>query len=108
MFSLGKPVATEVNALVAAIGRNPTAKTSTEYTHLQAYSSPPDAPDFTNAQCQPVADGGRITRKVYLSGSDILGRALTAAEISAISAYLRTRAKTNSTTSCTSIRSVAR
>ena len=35
---------------------------------------------------------------MYLSGSDILGRALTAAEISAISGYLRTRARTNSTT----------
>ncbi len=98
VFSLGKPVATEVNALIAAIGRNPTTQTSTEYTHLQAYQQSGGCTNFTNAQCQPVADGGKITRKVYLSGSDILGRALTTTEISAIASYLRARAKTNSTT----------
>ena len=98
VFSLGTPVATEVNALIAAIGRNPTAQSRVEYTHLQAYRQIGGCADFTDAECQPVVDGGKITRKVYLSGSDILGRALTAAEISAIASYLRIRAKTNSTT----------
>ena len=98
VFSLGKPVATEVNALVAAIGRNPTTETSTEYTHLQAYQQTGGCTNFTNAQCQPVADGGNIARKMFLAGSDILGRALTTAEISALASYLRARAKTNSTT----------
>ncbi len=98
VFSLGAPAATEVNALVAAIGRNPTTQTGTEYTHLQAYQQVGGCTNFTDAQCQPVADGGKVPRKIYLSGSDVLGRALTTAEISAIAAYLRTRARTNSTT----------
>ena len=52
---------------------------------------------YADSQCQLVP-AGLLTRKVYLSGSDILGRALTGAEISAISGYLRTWARTNSTT----------
>ncbi len=96
--SLGTPAATEVNALIAAIGRTPTTQTSTEYTHLQAYQQVGGCTNFTDAQCQPVADGGKITRKIYLAGSDVLGRALTTPEISTLATYLRTRAKTNSTT----------
>ena len=98
VYSLGTPVGPEVKALIAAVGRNPTTQTTTEYTHLQAYQKVGGCTNFTEDECQPVADGGKITRKIYLSGSDILGRALTTAEISAIASYLRTRAKTNSTT----------
>jgi hypothetical protein len=91
-------VTSEVNALIAAIGRNPTTQTSTDYTHLQAYQQVGGCTNYTNAQCQPVADGGRIGRKIYLSGSDILGRALSSSEISALVTYLRNRAKVNSST----------
>jgi hypothetical protein len=53
---------------------------------------------YTDSQCQ-LQPSGLLTRKVYLSGSDILGRALTGAEISAISGYLRAWATTNSSAS---------
>ncbi len=98
VFSLGTSATAEANALVAAIGKNPTTQTVTQYTHLQAYQQSGGCTAYTDAQCQPVADGGKITRKVYLAGSDVLGRSLTSTEISAISSYLRARAKTSSTT----------
>jgi FAD/FMN-containing dehydrogenase len=96
--TLGTSPTAEVDALVAAIGRMPAARTATQYTHLQALQQVAGCAGYTDGQCQLVPVG-RLTRKVYLSGSDILGRALTGAEISAISGYLRTRATTNSTTS---------
>ena len=96
--TLGTSPTAEVNALVAAIGRTPASSTSTQYTHLQALQQAAGCTGFTDAQCQ-LAPTGLLTRKVYLSGSDILGRALTSAEIAAISGYLRTWARTNSTTS---------
>lgn len=97
VFALGTSATAEVNALVAAIGRAPAAKTTTQYTHLQALQQVAGCTGYTDSQCQ-LAPAGRLTRRVHVSGSDILGRALTSAEISAISGYLRTRAKTNSTT----------
>jgi hypothetical protein len=95
--TLGTSPTTEVNALVAAVGRTPASTTSTQYTHLQALQQAAGCTGYTDSQCQ-LAPAGLLTRKVYLSGSDILGRALTTAEISAISGYLRTWARTNSTT----------
>ena len=97
VFTLGTSPTTEVDALVAAIGRTPATRTTTQYTHLQALQQVAGCTGYSDSQCQ-LAPAGRLTRKVYLSGSDILGRALTGAEISAISGYLRTRARTNSTT----------
>lgn len=96
--TLGVSATAEADALVAAIGRTPSARTSTQYTHLQALQQVAGCTGYTDSQCQ-LAPAGLLTRKVYLSGSDILGRALTTAEVSAISGYLRTWARTNSTTS---------
>jgi FAD/FMN-containing dehydrogenase len=97
VFALGTSATAEVNALVAAIGRTPAATTMTTYTHLQALQQVAGCAGFTDSQCQLVP-AGRLTRRVHVSGSDILGRALTSSEISAISGYLRIRARTNSTT----------
>jgi hypothetical protein len=97
VFALGTSATAEVNALVSAIGRTPAATTTTMYTHLQALQQVAGCTGYTTAQCQQ-APAGRITRKVYLSGSDILGRALSRTEISALSTYLRAWAKTNAAT----------
>jgi hypothetical protein len=64
---------------------------------LQALQQVAGCVGYTDSQCQ-LQPSGLLTRKVYLSGSDILGRQLTGAEISAISGYLGTWARTNSTT----------
>lgn len=96
--TLGTTPTAEVDAMIAATGRTPATRTSTQYTHLQALQQVAGCTGYSDAQCQ-LAPAGLLTRKVYLSGSDILGRALTAAEISAIAGYLRTRATTSSTTS---------
>lgn len=97
VYALGTSATAEVDALVAAVGRAPTSRTTTQYTHLQALQQVAGCTGYTDSQCQ-LEPTGRLTRKVYLSGSDVLGRALTGAEISAISGYLRARARTNSTT----------
>ena len=96
-LTLGVAATAEADALVAAIGRAPASRTTTQYTHLQAVQQVAGCSGYTDTQCQ-LAPAGLLTRKVYLSGSDILGRQLTTAEISAIAAYLRAWAKTNSTT----------
>jgi FAD/FMN-containing dehydrogenase len=97
VFALGTSATAEVDALVAAIGRTPAATTTTQYTHLQALQQVAGCTGYTDSQCQ-LAPAGLLTRRVHVSGSDILGRALTSTEISAISRYLRTRATTNSST----------
>ena len=97
VFALGTTPTAEVNALVAAIGRAPAATKTAQYTHLQALQQVAGCAGYTNSQCQLVP-AGRLTRRVHVSGSDILGRALRSTEISAISGYLRTWARTNATT----------
>jgi FAD/FMN-containing dehydrogenase len=97
VFALGTTPTAEVNALIAAVGRTPAARTTTQYTHKQALQQVAGCTGFTDSQCQLVP-AGKLTRRLHVSGSDILGRALTSSEISAISGYLRTRAKTNSST----------
>jgi FAD/FMN-containing dehydrogenase len=97
VYALGASPTPEVDALVAAIGRTPAARTTTQLSHLQALQQVAGCTGFSDSQCQ-LEPAGRLTRKVYLAGSDILGRALTATEISAISSYLRARATTSSTT----------
>ena len=93
--TLGTSPTTEVDALIAAVGRAPATRTTASYTHLQAVQQVAGCTGYTDSQCQ-LQPSGLLTRKVYLSGSDILGRALTGAEISAISGYLRAWARTNS------------
>lgn len=95
--TLGTSPTSEVNALVAAIGRPPASTTTSQYSHLQALQQAAGCTGYTDTQCQ-LAPAGLLARKVYLSGSDILGRPLTTAEVSAISGYLRSWARTNSTT----------
>jgi FAD/FMN-containing dehydrogenase len=97
VYALGTSAPAEVNQLVAAIGRTPVTSTATQYTHLQALQHVAGCTGWTDSQCR-LTPNGRITRKVYLSGSDILRRALTSAEISAISGYLRSWARTHSST----------
>lgn len=97
VFTLGTSLTTEVNAVIAAVGRTPASTATSQFTHLQALQRVAGCTGFTNTQCQ-LMPAGKLSRKVYLSGSDILGRALTTSEISAISAYLRAWAKTNSAT----------
>jgi FAD/FMN-containing dehydrogenase len=96
--TLGTSPTTEVDALIAAVGRAPATRTTASYTHLQAVQQVAGCTGYTDSQCQ-LQPSGLLTRKVYLSGSDILGRALTGAEISAISGYLRAWARTNSSAS---------
>ena len=95
--TLGTSANAEADALVAAIGRTPAARTTTQYTHLQALQEVAGCSGYTETQCQ-LEPTGLLARKVHISGSDILGRQLAGAEISALSNYLRTRATTNSTT----------
>jgi len=92
--TLGTSPTTEVDALIAAVGRAPATTTTASYTHLQAVQQVAGCTGYTDSQCQ-LQPSGLLTRKVYLSGSDILGRALTGAEISAVADYLRTWARTN-------------
>jgi len=95
--TLGTSASAEADALVAAIGRTPASRTTTQYTHLQALQAVAGCSGYTDTQCQ-LEPTGLFPRKVHVSGSDILGRQLTAAEISALASYLRTRATTSSTT----------
>ena len=95
--ALGTSPTAEADALVAAIGRPPVARTTVQYTHRQAIQQAAGCAGYTDSQCQ-LQPAGQLSRKVYLSGSDILGRALTPAEISAISVYLRSWARTSPTT----------
>jgi hypothetical protein len=97
VFALGTSPSTEVTALLAAIGRTPVATTTTTYTHLQALQLVAGCAGYTDTQCQ-LMPAGKLTRRLHVSGSDILGRALATSEISAIATYLRTRAKTNTST----------
>jgi hypothetical protein len=97
VFTLGTTPTAEVNALIAAIGRTPAARTTTQYTHKEALQQVAGCAGFTDSQCQ-LAPAGKLTRRAHVNGSDVLGRALTTSEISTISGYLRTRAKTNGST----------
>ena len=97
VFTLGTAATTEVNALISAVGVTPASQSTTMYTHLQAIQKLAGCTNYTVAQCQQQP-AGKLPREIYLSGSDVLGSALTSSEISAIAAYLRSWAKTNSST----------
>ncbi len=97
VYALGTSATAEVTALTAAIGRKPTSTTLAQYTHKEAVQKVAGCTGYTDPQCQ-LAPAGRLTRNAHVSGSDVLARALTTPEISAISGYLRTRAKTNAST----------